>query len=462
MTDVAHPSDVVPRATRRIITALAFIAALAAGRGGAADVCVGDCDGDGVVVVAELIVGVNIAFGNAAVTQCAACDRDANGVVTVDELIAAVRSALDGCPVRATPTALATPTPTAVGCEVPGVICTVAGTGNAQFDGDGRNALQTSLYFPIQVEFDRDGRPLILDWNNLRLRRIGADGVVETIMGTGDEALPVEGGLPLETPLHHASDVKFDPEGRLYVAGDHVSVVFRVDLDGRVYTVAGNCPSHPDDCYGYAGDGGPALEAMLSTPVGVLPDDAGGFYISDVDTDAIRYVDARGIIETVAGTGVQGYAGDGGAAREAQLADPRRMTFGPDGALYFAESKNHVIRRIHRDGTIDTVAGTGARGYAGDGGPAAQARLDSPYDVVFAAGSAYIADTNNNVIRRVDPSGTITTVVGTGEPRFSGEGMPALAAALRRPSGIIFDSAGSLWISDTSNNRVRRVWPPVS
>jgi len=418
--------------------------------------CPGDCDADGFVTVNELVSGVSIAIGNATLDRCPACDRDGNSRVTIDELIAAVRSNLVGCPATPTPTqtptVAATPTATALQCEIDGVICTVAGTGNAQFDGDGRPALDTSLYFPIDVVFDRTGLPLILDWNNLRLRRINADGTVTTIMGSDIEDFPTDGALAVDTPLHHASDVEFDSDGRLYVAGDHVPVVFRVGTDDRVFTVAGT------EDYGYEGDGGPALEAKLSTPFGVLPDSAGGFYISDVDAHVVRYVDAAGIITTVAGTGERGYSGDGLPGHEAQVAGPSRLQVGPDGLLYFCETRNHVVRRLNANGTIETFAGTGARGYR-DGVPAREAELDTPYDLRFAPnGDLYIADTGNNVIRRIDASGIVTTVVGTGAAGFAGDGGPAASSVLRRPSAVVFDAAGSMWIADTSNQRVRRVW----
>lgn len=354
------------------------------------------------------------------------------------------------------PTATSSPTPpptAAPDCLTPGTICTVAGTGNAQFDGDGRPALETSFYFPIDVLFDRAGRLLIMDWNNLRLRRVNEDGTISTVMGTDIEDFPVEGALAVESPLHHASNIEYDVAGNLYVAGDHVPVVFRVGTDDRVYTVAGTTE------YGYAGDGGPALAAVLSTPFGVLPDALGGFYIADVDAHVVRYVDAAGIIRTVAGTGVRGYAGDGGPGTAAQLAGPSRLQLGPDGHLYFCETRNHVVRRLRSDGTIETVAGTGTRGYAGDGGPATAAPLDTPYDVLFTpAGDLLLADTGNNVIRRIDAAGIITTVIGTGAPDFAGDGGPAASAALRRPSALLLDDDGSLWIADTSNHRVRRVY----
>ena len=436
--------------------------------------CTGDCNADGVVTIDELINGVSISLGAVGLERCSACDRNHDGAVTIDELIEAVTATLVGCPATPTPTPsiastatatpTSTPTATVLHCEVDGVICTVAGTGNAQFDGDGRQALDTSLYFPIDIIFDQQGRLLIDDWNNLRLRRVENDGTVTTVMGDGfeDPTLPVDGTLAIDSQLHHAIDVEYDSTGRLYLAGDHLPAVFRINTDDRVYTVAGT------EDLGYSGDGHPAREANLSTPFGVLPDAAGGFYISDAEVHVVRYVDPEGIIHTIAGTAqmlpsglwAMGYSGDGDLATKAQLAAPGRLKFGPDGALYFCETKNHVIRRLHLDtGIIDTFAGTGERGYGGDHGPAREAQFDTPYDLRFTSnGDLYVADTNNNVIRRIDAAGTITTVVGDGAPTFAGDGGPASASSLRRPSAVLFDAEGSMWIADTSNQRVRRVW----
>lgn len=338
-------------------------------------------------------------------------------------------------------------------CAPAGVICTVAGTGQSLFDGDGRAALQTSFYFPLDIEFDSGGRALILDWNNLRVRRINADGTIQTIMGLDFEAAPEDGALAVDTPLHHASDIEFDAAGVLYVAGDHAPVVFRVETDNRVYTVAGTAE------FGYTGDGGPATSAALTTPFGVLPDDQGGLYISDADAHVIRYVDASGIIRTIAGTGVRGYSGDGGAATAAELAYPTRLALDSGGVLHFCDTQNHAIRRIDSDGVIHTVAGTGAAGYDGDGGLAAEAMLSQPYDLKFSpAGDLYIADTGNNAVRRISAAdGTIRTVVGTGQDGFAGDQRPASECMLSGPSGLKFEADGSLWIADTYNHRVRRV-----
>lgn len=338
------------------------------------------------------------------------------------------------------------------GCKTAGVICTVAGTGLRQFDGDGRAALQTSLYNPLDVEFDPSGRALILDWNNLRIRRINDDGTVETIIGKGFEGLVLDGALAVDTSLHHASDLEFDVFGNLYIASNHISNVIRIEPDNRVSIVAGT------DDYGYAGDGGPALQATLSAPFGVLPTDDGGFYISDTEAHVVRRVNADGIISTLAGNGTRGYAGDGDPAAEAQLDSPTRLRTDEQGRVYICDTGNHRIRRVDGDGIITTIAGTGTPGYSGDGGPAELASLDSPYDLRFAPnGDLYVVDSGNNVIRRIDSAGVIETVIGTGQAGFFGDEGDAGECALNRPSGIAFGADGSLWIADTFNQRVRRV-----
>jgi sugar lactone lactonase YvrE len=223
-------------------------------------------------------------------------------------------------------------------------------------------------------------------------------------------------------------------------------------LDQRVEIVAGN------GSFTTSGDGGPALEAGFISPFGVLPDEVGGFWISDVDGHTIRNVDADGIVRRVAGTGTRGYSGDGGLAVDAQLDGPTRMALDMAGNLIFCDTGNHVLRRSRGDGTIETFAGLGVPTYSGDGGPASMAGLSSPYDLaVTAGGSIYVADSRNNVVRVIQPDGTISTVVGSGISGFAGDRGPANEARLRQPSGLAFAPDGSLWIADTLNHRVRRV-----
>jgi hypothetical protein len=359
----------------------------------------------------------------------------------------------------ATPTPTPVPTPATTStagesrnCEAPGTICTVAGTGRATFDGDGKEASATSLYYPWAVSFDAQQQPLILDANNLRLRRIGFGGLVQTVMGTGIEAYPEEGALASQTPLHHASDIKVDAHGRWLLAGNHVPLVYQVGEDGRVHIVAGTTEVGND------GDGGPATAARLTTPFGVWPDGAGGFYVADLDAHVIRYVNASGTISTVAGSGVPGYSGDGGPATAARLNGPARVQLDRNGNLYFVEVKNHVLRRVRADGVIETVAGNGRRGFAGDGGPARLAQFDSPYDLVIApTGDILVVDTGNSRIRKVGRNGIITTVAGNGVTGFTGDGGDPRSCALNRPVGAALAPDGSLWIADTFNNRVRRI-----
>lgn len=350
------------------------------------------------------------------------------------------------------PTPAPTNTPSEANCAMEGIICTVAGTGMSVFDGDGRDALATSFYYPLDVVFQPDGRVIVNDWNNLRARLIDFDGTVRTIMGTGEESEPRDGLPASETPLHHASDFVFDAQGRMLIAGNHVPYVYRVDPDQNVFIVAGNGE------IGSAGDGGPARQASWVSPFGVLPSDDGGFWVSDVDGHNIRRVDAAGIVERFAGTGSRGYSGDGGTALEAQLAGPTRMAIDHGGELIFCDTSNHVLRRVRGDGTIETFAGTGTPGYSGDGGPAGAAQLWNPYDLAVATdGTIFVAESGSHVVRAIAPDGIIRTVAGTGIAAFGGDRGPATAANLRRPSGIALATDGSLWIADTLNHRVRRI-----
>jgi len=360
-------------------------------------------------------------------------------------------------PSTTTPMPTMNTTPAAVCSEV-GVICTMAGTGRSLFDGDGKPALDTSFYWPIGVNFDRNSRPLILDWNNLRLRRINADGRVQTIMGDGNEAAPEDGALASQTPLHHSSDVELDGQGRMYVAGYHVPYVFRVETDDRVTIIAGGGDVGND------GDGGPAREASMTSPYAVQPTSDGGVYVSDIGAHVIRVVDATGKISTVAGAAgsaniQSGYKGDNGLGTAALLNAPAGMTLDANGELYFCDSDNHVIRHIDGNGIITTFAGTGASGYDGDNEPARQATFTAPSDLLFAPnGDLYVADTGNNVIRRIDRNQIVTTVIGTGTSGFTGDQGSGRDATLKKPLGVRLSPDGSLWIADTLNNRVRRVF----
>ena len=206
------------------------------------------------------------------------------------------------------------------------------------------------------------------------------------------------------------------------------------------------------------GDGGPAVEARLARPTGVAVDATGNLYIADSVNNRIRRVDTSGIITTIAGNGERGFTGDGGPAILAGLSSPEDVAVDATGNLFIADTDNNSIRKVNSSGTISTVAGTGRRGFSGDGGPAVEAKLAGPRGVaVDAAGNLYIADSSNHRIRKVDTSGTITTVAGTGERSFGGDYGPAVQARLSFPRGVAVDVDGNLYIADFENRRVRRV-----
>ncbi len=210
---------------------------------------------------------------------------------------------------------------------------------------------------------------------------------------------------------------------------------------------------------GYSGDGGPATEAQLDEPWDVAVDRRGNIYIADTKNHCIRKVDVRtGNISTIAGTGTAGYSGDGGSATAAELNSPFSVIVDGSGNVYIADSENNRIRRIDRAGIISTIAGTGAESYGGDGGPAATAQLRGPRGVaVDGSGNVYIADTGNERIRRIDRAGIISTIAGTGVEAYGGDGGPAAAAQLDAPRGLTFDGAGNLYFADQWNERIRKI-----
>jgi RHS repeat-associated protein len=249
-----------------------------------------------------------------------------------------------------------------------------------------------------------------------------------------------------------------DADGNVYTWDEEDHIVARLSrATGAETIIAGT-----EGVAGFSGDGGPATDARLDTPfrVAVLPD--GTVYVSDSGNGRIRRIDPdTGIITTVAGGGTPaGGLGDGLPATEARLATPAGIALAPDGTLYIADFEGARVRRVSTDGNIYTFAGTGTRGYSGDGGPALLAQLNAPSDVAVAPdGSVYIADVAGNLIRRVDPSGFISTVAGTGTAGFSGDEGLATAAQLSAPAGIGIGPDGDLYIADAGNSRIRRVGP---
>ncbi|MGO9095116.1 MAG: BACON domain-containing protein, partial [Bryobacteraceae bacterium] len=329
-----------------------------------------------------------------------------------------------------------------------GTITTFAGGGTG---GDGGPATSAFLALPLGVAVDSAGNLYIADWGDSRIRKVSG-GTITTFAGGGNQGLG-DGGPATSASLSLPAGVAVDSAGNVYIADSYNNRIRKVS-GGTITTVAGN------GAYGFSGDGGPATSASLFYPFGVTVDSAGNLFIFDTFNQRIRKVSA-GTIATVAGNGLAGYSGDGGPATRASLnlaGGSFNGGVGVDSAgnLYIADTFNQRIRKVSA-GTISTVAGNGNGGFAGDGGPAANASLFGPSGVaVDSVGNLYIADASNNRIRKLS-GGTIATVAGNGIQGFSGDGGPATSASLYTPSGVAVDSAGDLFIADSGNSRIRKV-----
>jgi uncharacterized protein (TIGR03437 family) len=347
----------------------------------------------------------------------------------------------------------ATVTVTGSAIAAPGyTIGTVAGNGTGGFSGDGGQAISAELYFPAGVTVDSAGNLFIADAVNSRIRKVTPEGTIGTVAGNGTLGFTGDGGPATAAELNVPIGVAVDSAGNLYIADTENNVVRKVTPGGTIGTVAGNGTP------GYSGDGGPATAAELDEPSGLAIDGAGNLYIAD-DT-SVRKVTPAGTISTVAGTGIEGYSGDGGPGTLAELNEPGDVAVDSAGNLYIADFRNQRIRKVTPAGTIGTVAGNGAAGFGGDGGPATSAELWGPTGVaVDGAGDIFIADRNNTRIRMVTPAGTIGTVAGNGTAGFSGDGGPATLAEMQEPGAIALDGAGDLFIADAQANRIRKATP---
>jgi hypothetical protein len=335
-----------------------------------------------------------------------------------------------------------------------GTISTIAGSDPfGDFTGDGGPATAAALNTPLGVAVMPDGGYLIADAGNDRVRRVFPDGTIRTVAGSGTYAFsPGDGGPATAAHFQDPLGVAVMPDGGFLIADALAGRVRRVFPDGTITTVAGN------GIRGFSGDGGPATEAEIYDPNGlaVLPD--GGFLIADGDY-VVRRVSPEGIITTVAGTGVPGSSGDGGPATAAQLNTPYSVAVTPDGGFLIADTGNRRVRRVSPDGIITTVAGTGVQGSTGDGGAATAAQLNYPTGLATTPDGGYlITDFFGHRVRSVSPSGVITTVAGTGTPGFpNGDGGPATAANLALPFAVAATPSGGFVFSEEGNDAIRLV-----
>lgn len=329
-------------------------------------------------------------------------------------------------------------------------VSTLAGTGEAGFAGDNGPATSARLNAPTDAAGSPGGDIWVADSANNRVRRWGIDLIMRTYAGSGNAGNFGDGGSVFNAALQPFA-LAIDSNANLFVADPQNHVVRRITPFGQISTVAGTGTA------GFTGDGNNAREAQLNQPRGIAVGSGDVIYIADTGNHRIRAIGRDGVIRTFSGTGRAGFGGDEGFAASASLNGPQGLWTDPNGVLWIADTGNHRVRRVGTDAIIRTIAGQQESGFAGDGRPATQARLNGPTDVaVDSAGNVFIADRANHRIRRVAPDGIITTVAGTGSAGFNGDGIGGLTQ-LSSPTGLGVDLSDRLIVADTGNHRLRRI-----
>jgi DNA-binding beta-propeller fold protein YncE len=332
-------------------------------------------------------------------------------------------------------------------------ILTIAGTGKPGASGDGGPADKAELNQPFDVAYDASGNLFLSDTFNHRVRRIDAkSGLITTVAGNGRKGFSGDGGPATKAQLDEPYGIVLDSQGNLFIADRLNRRIRRVDgKTGVITTLVG------DGSKTTGGDGGPAERATLVEPNGVALDRGGKhLYIADVAGHRVRVVDlVSGVITTFAGTGQARHTGDGGPASAASIHGARAVDVSPDGTVYILEREGNSLRAVDpKTNVIRRFAGTGAKGYDGDGGPALSATFNGPKELcVDAEGNILIVDTENHAIRRIEgKTGVISTVAGDGRKAGPGEGSTRLA----RPHGVAVGLQGEIVIGDTENHRIGR------
>ena len=319
--------------------------------------------------------------------------------------------------------------------------------------GSGK-ATETEISLVDGITLDKKGNVYITMREHNIISRIDTKGMMTRYAGSGESGFSGDGGPAIKANFKTPAGLAFDPEGNLYIADRENHRVRKVDTSGNISTFAGIGEA------GFSGDDAPAVKARLNLPSGVVADGKGNLYISDRSNDRIRVVDKKGVIRTYAGTGVAGFQGDAGPALKAQLDKPFGIALDEAENLYIADRNNNRVRKVSPEGIITTVAGDGGFFFMGDNGPAYRASVAAPTGVaVDKKGNLYIADRNNNRIRLVDKLGMIRTVAGTGQQDYNGESETARETNLYLPFGLTVDSNDKLLVIDRSHYRIRRIDP---
>jgi sugar lactone lactonase YvrE len=337
-------------------------------------------------------------------------------------------------------------------------ISTFAGNGVAGFSGDGGIATNAQLKYVFDIAFDNAGNLFIADGNH-RIRKVDTLGTITTIAGNGIAGFSGDGGLAINASFNSIQSLAFDSYGNLYISDFYNHRIRKIDTTGVISTFAGNGMSTAN------GDSGLATSAALGFPNGMAFDQLGNLYVALGNRACVRKINTAGIITTIAGVSdSSAFNGDGILATTAHLGLPTDVAIDTIGNLFIAEYGNGGrIRKIDASGIIHTVAGLGILGYNGDSIQATAAQLDRPAGLAFdEQWNLYIAEAYGDRIRKIDGSGMITTVAGTGISGYEGDGGPANFAKLNYPVSLTFDTSGNMFIADDFNNCVRKVTPDLT
>ena len=336
-----------------------------------------------------------------------------------------------------------------------GIISTIAGTGDPGYQGDGGPANRALMREPFMCAFDSQGNLFVAEATNHCVRRIDKhSGLITTVAGNGMDGYSGDGGSAVQARMNQPYSLQIAANGDIFIVDRLNAAIRRLEAaTGLITTVAGT--GQP----GYSGDGGPGIQAQLREPNDCFLDGRGGLLIADIQDQRVRHLElGTGVITTFAGNGEKARTGDGGPAREAGILGARTVCMDRRGNTYIAEREGNGVRVVNSSGVMSTLAGTGERGYEGDGGPALAATWNGPKAIrCDQQDNLLVVDTENHAIRRIDATSRLVTTVAGGRPGGQGDGGPATDAGLDRPHGCDVDGQGKLYIADSNNHRVRVV-----
>lgn len=336
-----------------------------------------------------------------------------------------------------------------------GRLINVVGTGASGFSGDGGPAIQATLRVPAGLAFDSKGNLYIADRENHRVRMVDRKGIIRTVAGNGTAGFSGDGGPATQASLNLPCGMVIDNKGNLYIADRSNNRIRVVDAKGNIRTFAGNGADS------YNGDAIPALQATLDKPFGLALDKDNNLYIADRGNNRIRKVNSAGFITTVAGDGGYYFIGDNGPAYRASIAGPTGVAVAPNGNIYIADRNNNRIRVVNSLGMIRTIMGTGQQDYNGDSELARETNLHLPFGVALdKKGDLIVIDRSHYRIRKLILQGNrVETIAGNGQKDFAGDNGPAAGARLSFPHGIVVDSKDNVIFADKSHYRIRKITP---